>query len=129
MRNQLLYKHIGKVLIVYSILLICPLIVSIINREHCLPFIIPLLISLILGLFLNSLKVKNRTLYAKDGFVIVAISWILISILGAIPFIIGLDIPFYDAFFESVSGFTTTGATIFENVENLSNSILVVWVF
>ena len=124
MRNKLVYKHVGKVLIVFSILLLVPIIISLIFKENIFPFIIPLIVGLLIGFGLNSLKVKNKTLYAKDGFIIVALSWIIISILGAIPFMIDLSLPFADALFESVSGFTTTGATIFEDVEHLSNSIL-----
>ncbi len=108
----------------FSLLLLFPILVCIIYHEPIIPFLIPLLISLSVGFFLNSLNIQKKTLYARDGFVIVALSWILISLLGALPFWFGLDIPFYDAFFESVSGFTTTGATIFSNVEVLEKSFL-----
>ena len=124
MKDNLIFKYIGKVLIGFSLLLVCPLLVSFIYKENHLAFIIPLIISLIFGLALNSLKVKSKNLYAKDGFMIVAISWVLISIIGAFPLIIDVKIPFADALFEAVSGLTTTGATIFDDVENLSKSIL-----
>lgn len=124
MKNKLIYKYIGKVLIVFSLLLVVPIIVSSIYRESIFPFIVPLIISLGIGILLNLLPVKNKTLYAKDGFIIVALSWIMISLIGMIPFILDLKISFFDAFFESVSGFTTTGATIFTDVEHLSKSIL-----
>ena len=124
MKNKLIYKYLGKVLIGYSFLLLVPIIVSLIYHNSVLPFIIPLLLSLFIGLLLNRLKVKNKTLYARDGFVIVTLSWILISLLGAIPFIISVKASFFDAFFEAVSGFTTTGATIFKDVEVLNKSIL-----
>lgn len=124
MRNKLVFKYIGKVLIAFSILLLFPILVSIFYKENFLAFIVPLLISLLLGCLLNSLKPKNTTLYAKDGFMIVSLSWIFISILGALPFCIDLGISFVDAFFESVSGFTTTGATIFDDIESLGNNIL-----
>ena len=116
MKNKIVYKYIGKVLITFAILLFIPVIVSLVSKERFLSFLVPLCISLALGLILNSLKVKNKTLYARDGFMIVALSWIIISILGAIPFCLELNIGFIDAFFESVSGLTTTGATIFEDV-------------
>lgn len=124
MKNKIVYKYIGKVLITFAILLFIPVIVSLVSKERFLSFLVPLCISLALGLILNSLKVKNKTLYARDGFMIVALSWIIISILGAIPFCLELNIGFIDAFFESVSGLTTTGATIFEDVECLGNNIL-----
>ena len=124
MKNKLVYKYVGKVLITFAILLLCPIIVSLIYKDSIIPFIIPALISLILGVLLNRLKPTNKYMYAKDGFLIVAISWILISFLSALPYVITKDASFIDAIFESVSGLTTTGATIFKDVEVLSKSIL-----
>lgn len=124
MKNKLVYKYVGKVLITFAILLLCPIIVSLIYKDSIIPFIIPALISLILGVLLNRLKPINKYMYAKDGFLIVAISWILISFLSALPYVITKDASFIDAIFESVSGLTTTGATIFKDVEVLSKSIL-----
>lgn len=124
MLNKLIFKYIGKVLIAFSILLLVPIIVSLVYSENILNFIVPLCVSLGLGILFNCSNSSKKTLYAKDGFIIVSISWILISLLGALPFWLGLDISFVDALFESVSGFTTTGATIFDDVESLSNSIL-----
>lgn len=121
--NKLIFKYIGKVLIGFSILLLFPIWVCLIYSESIIPFVVPLIISLFTGIILNSLKVKNMTLYAKDGFIIVALSWIFMSILGALPFLF-IKIPFYDAIFESISGFTTTGATIFKDVEKLSKGFL-----
>lgn len=124
MRNKLVYKYIGKVLIGFSILLLFPIIVSFIYKENILPFFIPAIISLVVGLILNSLEPQNKNLYAKDGFVIVTMSWFLISLLGSIPFMIGDNLSFFDAFFEAVSGLTTTGATIYEDVEHLTHGLL-----
>lgn len=124
MKNKLIYKYVGKVLIAFAILLLCPIIVSLVYKESIIPFIIPALISLVLGVLLNRLKPKNKYMYAKDGFLIVAISWILISLLSALPYVITKDASFIDALFESVSGLTTTGGTIFKEVESLSKSIL-----
>lgn len=124
MKNKLVYKYVGKVLITFAILLLCPIIVSLIYKDPIIPFVIPALISLILGVLLNRLKPINKYMYAKDGFLIVAISWILISFLSALPYVITKDASFIDAIFESVSGLTTTGATIFKDVEVLSKSIL-----
>lgn len=124
MRRKLILKYLGKVLISFSILLVFPIIVSLIYKESILPFIIPFFISILFGIILSSVKINNKAMYARDGFVIVALAWIIISIIGCLPFIIGVKLSFFDAIFESVSGFTTTGATIFNNVENLDNSIL-----
>lgn len=124
MKNKLVYKYVGKVLITFAILLLCPIIVSLVYKEPIIPFIIPAIISLVLGVLLNRLIPKNKYMYAKDGFLIVAISWILISLLSALPYVITKDASFIDALFESVSGLTTTSATIFKDVEKLSKSIL-----
>lgn len=77
------------------------------------------------GILLTIKKPKNPSLYAKEGFIIVALSWILLSLFGAVPFLLtGSTKSFIDALFESVSGFTTTGSSIFPEVEVLSKSIL-----
>ncbi len=122
MKNIL--KYIGKVLIGFSLILLLPIFVALVYHETIKGFIIPLIISLFLGLILNNLKISKKNLYAKDGFIIVALSWIIISILSAIPFMITHHVTFVNAFFEAVSGLTTTGATIFSDVESLNKSIL-----
>ena len=122
MKNIL--KYIGKVLIGFSIILLFPVFVCFIYHEPIKGFIIPLAISLVLGLIFNNLKINKKNIYAKDGFIIVALSWIIISILSAIPFMITHHVSFVNSFFEAVSGLTTTGATIFSDVESLNKSIL-----
>ncbi len=124
MKNKIIYKYIGKVLIGFSILEIIPLIVAIVYHEHISPFIVPILISLFFGFVLNTLKIESHKLYSKDGFIIVALSWIIISIISSLPFVINKDLNIIDAFFEAVSGLTTTGASVFDNVEVLNKSIL-----
>ena len=77
------------------------------------------------GFLIALVRPKNRNIYARDGFVIVSLCWIVMSVFGALPFYIDGCIPhFIDALFESVSGFTTTGASILTNVETLPNSML-----
>ena len=124
MKNKLVYKYIGKVLIAFSALLMLPMLVSILNKESVIPFFIPAALSLLIGSILSSFKIKNKFLYAKDGFIIVALSWIIISILGALPLWINKDCSLIDSIFEAVSGLTTTGATIFREVEHLEKGIL-----
>lgn len=124
MRNRIIYNYIGKVLIGLSILFIFPIIVSLIYHESFIIFIIPQIISLVLGLLLNLIDTKKGTIYARDGFKIVALSWIIISIIGALPMYLNKDASFIDSLFETISGFTTTGATIFKDVEGLNKSIL-----
>ena len=124
MRNKLVYKYIGKVLIGFAILLLCPVFISLYYKESPIPFLIPLTISMIVGILLNNLKPKNKNLYAKDGFSIVTVSWILIALIGCLPFIVGDNLSFFDAIFETISGLTTTGATIYEDVEHLTKGLL-----
>lgn len=122
--RKIVCNYIGKVLIGFSILFIFPIIVALIYNEPFLVFIIPQIISLILGLLFNSVDARKFTIFAKDGFKIVALSWIIISLIGALPFYLNKDASFIDSVFETVSGFTTTGATIFKDVEALNKSIL-----
>ncbi len=77
--------------------------------------------SLVLGFIVERFKYKSKVFYAREGFVTVSLSWILLSVVGAIPFVLTGEIPSYvDALFETVSGFTTTGGTILQDVEVLS---------
>ncbi len=124
MRNKIVYKFIGKVLIGYSFLLIIPFIVGLFFKEGCLSFFIVSLITFLIGSLLNNLKTDNKHLFAKDGFRIVTLSWLFISLIGAVPIFFETNVSIVDAIFESVSGFTTTGASIFKEVEYLPKSIL-----
>ncbi len=79
----------------------------------------------LLGLLMTLKKPQNQVFYAKEGFLSVALSWLGLSLFGCLPFVISGDIPrFVDAFFEMVSGFTTTGSTILKDVEALSHASL-----
>lgn len=124
MRRKLVYKFIGKVLVGFSLLFLFPIMISLIYHENIIPFLIPQIISLILGLLLNKIKIDNKNYYAKDSFYIVSLAWIIICIIGSIPFIVSGVCNPVNAFFETVSGFTTTGSTIFSNVEILPKGIL-----
>lgn len=82
-------------------------------------------ICLVIGFLCKRNKPEKTTIYAREGFVIVSLSWILLSVFGALPFIFaGCTTSFVDALFEASSGFTTTGASIFPEVEILPKSIL-----
>ncbi len=124
------YRHvfeiIGRIMLVTAGLLLLPLIVGIIyNEDTGMAFILPMLILAILGFLLMKIPQKKKGLYIGEGFLIVTLSWVLISIAGAVPFIISGAIPsVVDALFETVSGFTTTGSTILKEVESLPKSIL-----
>ncbi len=115
---------IGRILWTEAALLLLPVLTALLYGEPVLPFLGPVLLLLIAGLPFRK-KPKQTALYARDGFAVVALAWLLMSAFGALPFLISGYIPSYiDAFFETVSGFTTTGATILTAVEPLSQSVL-----
>lgn len=126
MNVKLIFKALGNILKLEAIFLLLPLIVSLIYKEntwYC--FLIPSIACFLFGIIFSLLKPNRTSLYAKEGFMVVGLCWIVLSVFGCIPFMISKQIPnFFDAFFETVSGFTTTGSTILENVELLSKSML-----
>ena len=116
---------LGVILLIESALMLLPTLVSVIYGENVFPFVITILILLAFSLPAVIMKPKNRQIYTKEGFVTVAAGWVLMSAFGALPFVISGAIPSYiDAFFETVSGFTTTGATILKAIEGLPKGIL-----
>ena len=133
MNMKVIGKIIGKIMILEGILMCFPLIVSFIYLEsyiYKLAFIIPIAILLIGGYLLQLLKPKRNGLYQKEGFAVCALVWIVMTIFGALPFMISGEIKnFINAIFETMSGLTTTGASILDGVEelnvtDLSHSIL-----
>ena len=121
-------KILGKILILLAALMVLPLIVSLIYQEgikHYVAYLIPIGILGLIGSLLNLKKTDNSKMLVREGIIIVGLSWLLMSLFGCIPFMLTGEIPnFFDAFFEMASGFTTTGASIVENVEELSHSVL-----
>ncbi|MBP5331389.1 MAG: TrkH family potassium uptake protein [Lachnospiraceae bacterium] len=106
--------------------LMCPFVVGLIYREETAwSYLITAAICLVLGIVMSFKKPKKGGLYLKEGYFVVALGWLVMSMLGAVPFIITGEIPkFIDALFETVSGYTTTGATILADVEVLSHATL-----
>ncbi len=126
MNRRLVLYILGLLLVVVTVTMALPLVVAVIYAEHdsILAFAIAIGIGLLLGVPMVLQKPRDRTLYAREGYVAVALSWVLISLVGALPFTISGAIPNYlDAVFETVSGFTTTGSSIVPNVELLPNSM------
>ena len=116
---------IGRILLTEAALLALPTVTAILYGESPMPFLTTALALAAVGLLLGSRKPRQSAIYARDGFAVVALAWILMSAFGALPFVLSGDIPSYvDALFETVSGFTTTGATILPEVESLSRGIL-----
>lgn len=117
---------IGWILNFQSVFLLVPCIVAMIyNEKSGIAFLLSSLISFAIGALFTRKKPGNRSFYAKEGFVSVALGWIALSVSGALPFLISGEIPdVFNALFESISGYTTTGATILSDVESLSKCML-----
>ena len=112
---------IGRILLTEAALLVLPLLVTVLYGESPVPFLIPILLLALCGGAMGWKKPKSTALYARDGLAVVALAWICMSLFGALPFVLSGDIPNYvDAFFETVSGFTTTGSSILTEIEPLS---------
>ncbi len=126
MNYRMILHILGHVLILEAACMLLPLGCAVIyGEEEVWTFLSCIILCLVCGFLLRGVKVKNRSIYAKEGLVIVSLSWILISIFGAFPFKFSGAIPNYiDALFETVSGFTTTGSSILTNVDILPKSIL-----
>ena len=125
--NRLIIVYIlGSVLKITGVLLLLPIVTGIIYHESTTMFFVWVALGCIAGgLLLTLKKPKNQVFYLKEGCVATALSWIVISIVGALPFYISGQIPsFTDAMFETVSGFTTTGASILTDVESLDKCML-----
>jgi len=127
MNYFIILNILGWVLGLQGIFMLPASLVGIIYKEYhdaLIYFLISVLCTIV-GILLRRLKSNNKTFYAKEGFVAVAMSWIVLSLTGAIPFVLNGDIPSYvDALFEIVSGYTTTGSSILTNVEALSHANL-----
>ena len=117
---------LGSVLKVESVLLLFPCIVAVFYRESAgYWFLLTAVLSFVISYLMARKKPDNTVFYLKEGCVTTALSWIMISLVGCLPFYLSGEIPaFTDALFETISGFTTTGASILSDVECLSQSIL-----
>ena len=117
---------LGALMKAEAVFLMFPFVVGLIYREDTAwSFLITAAICLVLGIVMSLKKPKKGGLYLKEGYFVVALGWLVMSMLGAIPFVITGEIPKYiDALFETVSGYTTTGATILADVEVLSHATL-----
>ena len=114
---------LGNVLLLEGVLMLLPCVTALIYREpQGVIYLLVALLCALLGYFLRRGRSQKLIFYAKEGFVAVGLSWIVLSLAGAIPFVLTGEIPSYtDALFETISGFTTTGASILRDVEALSH--------
>ena len=126
MNTKMIRYILCRMLGVESVLLMIPVIVAALYQEMSgIAFLIPAGILLLLFFLAGVKKPEQSHIYGKEGMVVVALAWILWSLFGAMPFTISGFIPNYmDAFFETVSGFTTTGSSILRDVEALPQCLL-----
>ena len=126
MNYGILVFILGWILKIEGVLLLMPTIVGVIYRESAgRYFLFTAAIAFVAGTLMTIKNPKSRKVYAREGFVVVALAWLIMSLIGALPFTMCGDIPNYlDAVFETVSGFTTTGASILPEVESLNHCSL-----
>ena len=126
MNYSIICYIIGWILNFEALFMTIPCLTALIYQEHSgWSFFLTAMFCLLLGIPLVQKKPKNKIFYTKEGFVTVALSWIILSIMGSLPFLLGgaISNPI-DALFETVSGFTTTGASILSEVESLPRCML-----
>ena len=127
MNYSIIIYIVGWILEISAVLMALPLVTSMIYRESAgFAFAITMAVCLLLGWLIVRRKPKNKVFYTREGFVTVGFSWFTLSIVGSVPFIISGSIPNpINALFETVSGFTTTGASILHDVEALPHCVLI----
>jgi len=126
MNYRMIAHMLSRILTVEAALMLLPLLVTLLYGETAVSaFCVTIVLLLAASLLLGIKAPKDTTIYAREGFVIVALAWIVMSLFGALPFVLSEAIPKYvDAFFETVSGFTTTGSSILTEIESLERGIL-----
>ena len=127
MNYSIIRNILGKIMILTAFLMSLPLIFCVIYQEKLLnyiAFIVPIVLLVLFGWLFNIKKANDTKMLAREGFIIVGFTWLTIALFGCLPFIISREIPNpFDAFFEMCSGFTTTGASILNDVTALSHSM------
>lgn len=126
MKTKVVIHTVGLIMLIEAGLLILPAIVGLIYHEQdsVRAFLIAACAAAAIGAVFSSVR-SSGSIFAREGFAIVGLSWIMLSIFGCLPFVISRQIPsFVDAFFETVSGLTTTGASILNDIEALDNCVL-----
>ncbi len=128
MNRRMVMYMVGQIVKLEAAVLLLPALVALLYRESTglWALLLSAVIALITGFALTLVgRPKSHIIYAREGFVIAGLSWLALSAVGALPFVISGEIPQYvDAFFETVSGFTTTGASILTDVESMSHGLL-----
>lgn len=128
MNLKLVLSVTGQIIKVLGYIMLSPILVILIYNEpngNMINFLIPAALCLLLGNYLSKSGYDPEDMHAVEGFMVVALSWLIMSLVGSLPFMLSGELPsFPDAFFETASGFSTTGATVFTDVEVVFNSIL-----
>ena len=126
MNFRMIFQNLGKVTVLCGALMLLPLTVSFIYSEDAFPFIYAIGAAALVGfLLIIYSRPKTNKISARDGFFLVTMAWILLSIIGSIPFFVSDQIPSpVDAYFETMSGFTTTGASVLTDIEALDKGLL-----
>ncbi|MCD8391441.1 MAG: TrkH family potassium uptake protein [Firmicutes bacterium] len=126
MNYKMIIYSVCRIVMAVGATMIIPLLLSIFYGEGItLSYVIPIAVSLLFGAAVYIKPPKNKSMYAREGSVIVALAWIIISLIGALPFYISRAIPgFVNCLFETVSGFTTTGSSILLDIEAMPKSLL-----
>ena len=126
MNRTIIHFILCRVLQFEAVFMLLPCIVSVIYKEKTgIVFLIVAAVTFLLGTLGTLVKPKTDRFFAREGFVTVSLAWIVMSLVGALPFTISGEIPNYvDAVFETVSGFTTTGASILTDVEAMSQTAM-----
>ncbi len=126
MNYRMIASLLSKIMLIGAGMLLAPLAVSVIYCDgQIMPFVYTIAIFLVLGLAGMLIKPKKKDIYAREGMILVSLTWVLFSVVGGLPFYFSGQIPsIIDCIFETASGFTTTGSTILTNVEVMSKSLL-----
>ncbi|MDD4263727.1 MAG: TrkH family potassium uptake protein [Firmicutes bacterium] len=126
MNYKMVFYILKRFMWMTALLLVLPLGISLYFQEgNVWPFLIPIIGLFAISLLFGKKEPKNTTIYAKEGYLIVALAWIIISLVGALPYYFSdLGLSYLDCVFETVSGLTTTGSSILTDVEALSNGLL-----
>lgn len=122
MNKKAIYNALGKILILLAFTMLVPLLVAFYYGEPLKPFTVSILITFLAGLLLTRIK-SSAEWQQKEALAIVALTWLSAAIFGGIPFLFE-GVSFIDAVFETMSGFTSTGSTIFVDIESYSRSLL-----
>ncbi|MCR5837622.1 MAG: TrkH family potassium uptake protein [Lachnospiraceae bacterium] len=127
MNYSIIRYMLGLVCFLTGICMLLPLLIAIIYREpEGMAYLMCAMFCILLGLLMSLKKPRNTSFYAREGFLVVSLSWVMLSLVGATPFVVSGEFNSYtDALFEIISGFTTTGASVANNIEGLSHSTLI----